>query len=111
MIEISANGASITPMMGVKALRQGGNHATFVAVGKFQWCEIADLYKTVKVVNPESLRDLFSKGMTFMALPVRLDESVPDTEIDFRGEDNVTVAKITGLGRSRAIPIEELKRG
>ena len=101
MTEVSANGASITPLLGVKALRQGGNRATFVAVPPEQLEELKALFKTVAA----------PRAVTFMALPVRVDHHMVKDEIHFRDAENVTVAKITGLGRSRAIPVEELKRG
>ena len=101
MIEVSANGVSITPLLGVKALRHGGNRATFVAVPPEQLEEIRALFKTVPVPS----------HVTFMALPVRVDHHMVKDELHFRDGENMTVAKITGLGRSRAIPVEELKRG
>jgi hypothetical protein len=96
MIEISANGASITPMMGVQVLRRARGIA-YLAMRDEQVQEI-------KKLTPLAL-------MTFLGKDVRIVIGVPENEIHFRDDKNVTIAKITNLGRSRAIPIEELKRG
>jgi hypothetical protein len=96
VIEISANGASITPMMGVQVLRRARGIA-YLAMRDEQVQEI-------KKLTPLAL-------MTFLGKDVRIVTGVPENEIHFRDEKNVTVAKITNLGKSRAIPIEELKRG
>jgi hypothetical protein len=94
MIEISANGASITPMMGVQVLRRARGIA-YLAMKEEQVQEI-------KKLTPLAL-------MTFLGKDVRIVIGVPENEIHFRDDKNVTVAKITNLGRSRAIPIKELK--
>jgi hypothetical protein len=96
VIEISANGASITPMMGVQVLRRARGIA-YLAMKEEQVQEI-------KKLTPLAL-------MTFLGKDVRIVTGVPENEIHFRDDKNVTVAKITNLGKSRAIPIEELKRG
>ena len=95
MIEISANGASITPMMGVQVLRRARGIA-YLAMRDEQVQEI-------KKLTPLSL-------MSFLGKDIHVDAGVPETEVHFRDENNVIVAKITGLGRARAIPLEELKR-
>jgi hypothetical protein len=96
MIEISANGASITPMMGVQVLRRARGIA-YLAMKEEQVQEI-------KKLTPLAL-------MTFLGKDIHIDAGVPEKEIHFRDDKNAIVAKITNLGRSRAIPIEELKRG
>jgi hypothetical protein len=96
VIEISANGASITPMMGVQVLRRARGIA-YLAMRDEQVQEI-------KKLTPLAL-------MTFLGKDVRIVTGVPENEIHFRDDKNVTIAKITNLGKSRAIPIEELKRG
>ena len=58
----------------------------------------------IKKLTPLSL-------MSFLGKDVRVVAGVPENEIQFRDEKHATVAKITNLGKSRAIPIEELKRG
>ena len=96
MIEISANGASITPMMGVQVLRRARGIA-YLAMRDEQVQEI-------KKLTPLAL-------MTFLGKDIHVDAGVPEKEIQFCDEKNAIVAKITNLGKSRAIPIEELKRG
>jgi hypothetical protein len=110
VIEISANGASITPMMGVQVLRRARGIAR-ITVHPIQALEIASLYKWYAIDNPENIPASLPAGMTFMTKDVLQDAGVPENEIQFRDEKNTIVAKITNLGRSRAIPIEELKRG